>query len=760
MAAPTQFAFRTLKGIGIVDAAPVYEPLPGFTQPEGNLRCCSYSPDGRYFAYASAENVVVVNASTGDVVSTLNAANVFEVGFSPLGTYIITWQRFSKDENGDAVKNLKVWRVIGEGEGNVADEERDVVGRFVQLSQTGWNLQYTSDEKLCARVVTNEVQFYESHDLKTVWNKLRVEGVADFALPPGKSSSVAIFVPEKKGQPASVKVYTIPNFNSPISQKSFYKGDKVQLKWNNAGTALIVLAQTETDKSNQSYYGETTLYLLSASGDFDSRIDLDKEGPIHDVSWSPNSKEFGVVYGFMPAKSVIFNLRAKEVHSFALAPRNTILFSPHGRFVLVAGFGNLAGDVDIYDLEKNYQKVSAFKASNASLCEWSADGKHLVTATTSPRLRVDNGIRIWHLTGAVMYNQEITGTELWQVALRPQSIDQFPLGDPLTSIPAPHSSAAEYMGRVKTPSKPVGAYRPPGARGTSTPLSFMREDQGGAAYVRGAFGAATGASLFGAKSVPGADPAEKTVPGAAPAAEAAADENLSAAALKNKKKREAKKAKAAAEKAATLAPKDGEKSRAGSRSRSKDGHGGDRRGSVNDRRGSVNDRGSSRNRDRGNSDYRPLSRDRREGGRDGRADDRSRSRNRNDRDGKPRDQKPREPRDGGANGLKSPKKVEDKPTNGAPVAAARDKLPKLETPASRSSAAPAPDLTVTTPGGGNGVGSPTDKKLRSLTKKLRAIDELKMRRAGGEKLEATQIQKMSTEESVRKELTDLGWDGL
>ena len=65
-----------------------------------------------------------------------------------------------------------------------------------------------------------------------------------------------------------------------------------------------------------------------------------------------------------------------------------------------------------------------------------------------------------------------------------------------------------------------------------------------------------------------------------------------------------------------------------------------------------------------------------------------------------------------------------------------------------------PDVTVTSPGLG---GAPQDKKIRSLLKKLRAIDDLKMRRAGGEKLEGTQIKKMDTEEEVRKELEGLGW---
>jgi uncharacterized protein with WD repeat len=193
---------------------------------------------------------------------------VFELGFSPLGTYVITWQRPSKDENGDATKNLKVWRAVESG------DEHTVVGSYVQKSQTGWNLQYTPDEKLCARVVTNQVQFYQSDNLSSVWNKLHVEGVADFALSPGKTQSIAVFIPERKGQPAAVKVFIVPQFGAPVSQKSFFKGDKVQLKWNSSGTTLIVLAQTEVDRTGKSYYGETTLYLLSASGAFDSRVDL------------------------------------------------------------------------------------------------------------------------------------------------------------------------------------------------------------------------------------------------------------------------------------------------------------------------------------------------------------------------------------------------------------------------------------------------------------------------------------------------------
>lgn len=213
-------------------------------------------------------SVTIVDASVGHVIATLPAENVYELGFSPLGTYIITWQRPSKDEAGNTTPNLKVWRVLE------VSNQPTVIGQFVQKMQTGWNLQYTADEKYCARAVTNEVQFFENPNLATVWKRLRVEGVSDFALSPGKSPSIAVFVPERKGMPAFVKIFDIPFFNSPVSQKSFFKSDKVQLKWNQAGTTLIVLAQTDVDKSGKSYYGETTMYLLSTNGVVDQRVTL------------------------------------------------------------------------------------------------------------------------------------------------------------------------------------------------------------------------------------------------------------------------------------------------------------------------------------------------------------------------------------------------------------------------------------------------------------------------------------------------------
>ncbi|PHH75168.1 hypothetical protein CDD83_4437 [Cordyceps sp. RAO-2017] len=660
MASPLQFAYRTQKTIGIFDAAPVYEPVVGFTKPEGNLRCCAYSSCGRFFGWASPESVTVVDASAGHQILSLPVANVYELDFSPLGTFVITWERPGKDEAGDATKNLKIWRTWEEG---VAGPDKQPLGRFVQKQQGGWNLQYTADEKYGARLVSNEVQFFESHDLTTVWNKLRVEGAASFALAPGSQNhAVAVFVPERKGQPAAVKVFNVPMFQNPVSQKTFFKGDKVQLKWNKRGSGILVLAQTDVDKSGKSYYGETTLYLLSTNGAFDARVTLDKEGPIHDVSWSPNSREFGVVYGYTPAKATIFNDRAVAKHTFPLAPRNTIAFSPNARFVLVAGFGNFAGQIDVYDLDKDFRKICTIESGNPSVCEWSADSRYLMTATTSPRLRVDNGVKLWHVGGSLMFNEDMV--ELYSVLWRPAAAENVAGGDPLDPVPTPHASATAYLGTIKTPSKPAGAYRPPGARGLSTPLHFKREDEGGAAHHVTNGTSNVGPNGFGRprRGVPGAEPADasfgpgRSVPGAEPL-------DNEGASKRNKKKRSKKihqeeRLEVEPNGGASLAPPVYEHGA---------GSGGE--GRSPERRGAMN----------GN-------------GRDYRSRPRPNGNSRGDNQ------------------------------YGARLEAAQN---------------------------------PNAKKIRSLQKKIRAIEDLEMRLAGGEKLEDTQLKKINTKATVLKELETL-----
>lgn len=349
-------------------------------------------------------------------------------------------------------------------------------------------------------MVSNEVHFWEPKNLtKAPFTKLRQEGMSQFSLSPGRSVTVAVFFGERNAQPAVVRVYSITNFAAPLASKSFFKADRVQMIWNQLGTNVLVWTTTDHDKTGRSYYGETNLYYLAVAGNFDCRVPID--GLIHDVAWAPASKDFVVIHGQMPSpKTTLFNQRAMSVHEFGRDARNTIKWSPQGRILVLAGFGNLAGNMDFWDC-KTLQKIASVSARDTTACEWSPDGRHILTATLSPRLRVDNGYKIWHYTGTLIHMEEVN--ELYQVNWRPDTPEMYPIRSSLSPAPKPTANTSAAAAAQPVPAR-VGAYRPPQARGTPAP------------------------SLF-------------TDPNASASSSTAADSNdatLSKAAMKNKKKRE------------------------------------------------------------------------------------------------------------------------------------------------------------------------------------------------------------------------------
>lgn len=58
--------------------------------------------------------------------------------------------------------------------------------------------------------------------------------------------------------------------------------------------------------------------------------------------------------------------------------------------VALAGFGNLPGNVEIWDINKK-EKLTNIKCPDTTYFEWNPNGMYFITATTAPRLRIGNG---------------------------------------------------------------------------------------------------------------------------------------------------------------------------------------------------------------------------------------------------------------------------------------------------------------------------------------------------------------------------------
>jgi translation initiation factor 2A len=125
------------------------------------------------------------------------------------------------------------------------------------------------------------------------------------------------------------------------------------------------------------------------------------EGQIHDISWAPDGKQFMVITGYMPSLTVVYDDTCKPLFDMGKIHRNTIRWSPLGRFCIIAGFGNLNGEIDIWDMREQ-KKIAKCKSPSAASCIWSPDGRKFLTAVLTPRLRVENEFSIYYYDGTLL----------------------------------------------------------------------------------------------------------------------------------------------------------------------------------------------------------------------------------------------------------------------------------------------------------------------------------------------------------------------
>merc|ERR1712228_1040455 len=182
---------------------------------------------------------------------------------------------------------------------------------------------------------------------------------------------------------------------------------------------------------------------------------------------------------------------------------------------MIAGFGNLRGKMECWDIQNNIQKISEPEAPDTTHFEWCPDGVHYVWGTTAPRLRVGNGWKVSHYHGTLKHDYPYPAgekSELWQVGYQPNN----------KLKPQIITKPSVLVQKQQESSKPKG-YVPPHARGRSDYKSKIREDE---------------------KPSNPNEKLEAVINQKNNQKSGIKEPKLSATALKNKKKREAKKGQA------------------------------------------------------------------------------------------------------------------------------------------------------------------------------------------------------------------------
>jgi len=394
----------------------------------GPCHSALFSPSGTFLAVVDPAGLSVKSTTDYGEVHRIRREKVQCLDFSPCNRYLVSWEKFKGSDN------LFVWE-LATGRPLYSFEQQ-------KYTKEQWpTIRWSRDGAHFGRKVNYSVVVYAVPNPEPIYS-IDQELLSDFSIAPAANLRLLVFKSETRESPGLVSLY---EGQTKAFEKELEKSQDAKVLWNCRGNAAVIWCSSSVDTSGRNYYGEHALKYICGT-----KVKHIKtpEGPVHDLAWSPKGDEFIVISGFMPPHSQLFNLDGNKVQDIANTHRNTVKWNPFGSLFLIGGFGNLQGELEVWERE-SMRVVGSVRSELAVTLEWTPCGRMFVTATINPRLRVDNGYKVYKYSGELLYSYRAEG-ELWEVKCRP-----FPgkfQSRALSASPAP---------RAAPPQKK--AYRPPGS---------------------------------------------------------------------------------------------------------------------------------------------------------------------------------------------------------------------------------------------------------------------------------------------------------
>lgn len=461
----------------------------------GAPRLVAWSPDGALLAVVDpVEGLLSVDFASGEPTCVPLSASVTaaqHLQWSPKGSYLVVQQSPSKAESDEP--NVQAWKRASD---NTLSPDASFVNPKVKRDLAMF--QWSPDEKICCRILADgTLQFFDGVDLKHLLLESPVAVLGGvqacrFAPCSALGDSLCAFTTDTRDSLQCVVKPAMAHIFKPWMERPDFKprtvdiefGQEADLKWSPTGTAVLAHCQTDIDDSGQSYYGGSKLVLLSRLETYKLDLTEAKDSVVQAVEWCPARDEFALIQGFQPAKTTLWSWDPQALKCTLTATlhdsahRNTVRWNPFGSLVCIAGFGNLAGQMTFFGrTEKGLQKVSDCTAACSVSAEWAPDGRHFMTASLAPRMRVDNGLLVWSaLSGSKVAKLELD--PLYEVQWQPELRGGGRFLD-IGCAEVEHvlsGTAGNFAGGAKKQ-----AYRPPTGRGTAnnTVAMMMKGELGG-----------------------------------------------------------------------------------------------------------------------------------------------------------------------------------------------------------------------------------------------------------------------------------------
>ncbi|CAD2086780.1 eukaryotic translation initiation factor subunit eIF2A, putative [Plasmodium vinckei brucechwatti] len=198
-----------------------------------------------------------------------------------------------------------------------------------------------------------------------------------------------------------------------LTKRNFQHLDNLVCLYSITGKYIIFLVSTN-DTTNTSYGYVSNCYYCSLVS---KPVNIKKINTqvAQDAKWSNISDEFLIIEGKSDNIIYLYDSNLNVKSKISAQYKNTIKWCSFGNMIALGGFGNLAGDIDFYYKEKNYNVtlIKQYREPCTVLCDWSTDGTLFMTASTFPRMKVENTFKIYTYEGDLVNNYSFN--ELYDV---------------------------------------------------------------------------------------------------------------------------------------------------------------------------------------------------------------------------------------------------------------------------------------------------------------------------------------------------------
>jgi len=330
------------------------------------------------------------------------------VEFSPCERYLVTASpQFQDNDNPKDPQCIIVWDIR---------TQRKLRGFTSGKNSTTWPVfKWSHDGNYIARVIENGIAVHCVPSMDLLDKKsIKAPGIREFSWSP-TDLMLSYFLPALETRAPTLFIIDIPSKKEKRS-KVLFDAVECKLNWHPQGSYLCL--KIDRQKKKNTVQG----FEIFRIRERDMPVELlEFKDNVHAFAWEPHGNRFAIAHGDPPRLDVSFYVVEKSIRllkTLDKKPCNQLIWSPNGKFILLAGTGaSSSGVIEFYNAD-DMESMGVIEHFNTTGVEWDPTGRYVTSVVSAWRLNIENGYNMYNFQGKEL--KKVLKDKFFQLLWRPR----------------------------------------------------------------------------------------------------------------------------------------------------------------------------------------------------------------------------------------------------------------------------------------------------------------------------------------------------